>query len=65
MDWTKDKPTVQGWWWFRTAPGTEEVCRVGVYLVGAEQKLMVYFTDGERNHLDELTEGEWRGPIVA
>ncbi len=62
MNWTSTKPTAPGYYWFRTTPTTEELCRVVYY---GKDQIMAHFTDGERNNITELTEGQWYGPIAV
>lgn len=63
MEWTTRKPEVPGVYWFRTKPDNVEVCRVTIYGSAFHPILMAYFTDGERNNIEEMQEGEWAGPI--
>lgn len=62
MKWTTEKPTQEGWYWFRSQRHIEQVCRVNFY---AREKIWkAYFTDGAPGTIiGELTEGEWCGPI--
>lgn len=63
LHWSANKPTVPGAYWFRTDSRNAEVCRVGIHGSAFHPILMVYFTDGERNNIEELQEGHWAGPI--
>jgi len=62
MDWTKEKPTVDGWYWYRSV----YLC---VYYVGIdnEKNEAVVFTAGLLHGTTNASSlcGEWYGPIEA
>lgn len=53
MKWTKERPTVEGWYWYRDDNRAAQIVGVGK---------RAGFMDGKVVELDELS-GEWAGPI--
>jgi len=61
MNWTKEKPTKQGYYWWRQYPSTKpRIAKVWGY--DGECEYVAWMgTDNDSNLID--TEGEWFGPI--
>ena len=58
MNWTQDKPTQEGWYWFRM--DNEEKRTVIVYVIDAE-RMVAAGSEGEGN--PALQKGAWYGPL--
>ena len=58
MNWTQDKPTKEGWYWFRM--DNEEQRTVIVYVISADR--MVAIGD-ERGGNPAVQKGVWYGPL--
>lgn len=64
MDWTKDRPTVEGFYWWRRNK-YKATCMYSVFAYHGSEVLLV------RRHLGStpcdpepmLTDGEWHGPL--
>lgn len=71
MVWTNQKPTRQGWYWFKEAndcaPVAVEV-RVWRLDAGVREDLYMFYRPNDPEEtgvylLDEISDGEWLGPI--
>ena len=58
MNWTQDKPTQEGWYWFRM--DNEEKRIVIVYVISADR--MVAVGSGSEGN-PALQKGAWFGPL--
>lgn len=58
--WGTDKPTVAGWYWWRSLLGDVEVVKIGY--VGKVARVYGHGSDGLR--LEHQGPGEWIGPIT-
>jgi hypothetical protein len=58
MNWTLDKPTKEGWYWFRMDTGEKRM--VIVYVISADR--MVAVGDENEGH-PALQKGAWYGPL--
>ena len=58
MNWTHDKPTKEGWYWFRI--DNEEKRIVIVYVITPD-RMVAIGTEGEGN--PALQKGAWYGPL--
>ena len=64
MRWTRERPSVPGWYWRRDKDyndNTPEICRIVLESTG----LHCYFATEEDKECDlvSLDSGEWQGPI--
>lgn len=71
MEWTKEKPTEPGYYWYRFVwggkfAGKSELRLIKVYGSQAapdtELRIAFHGTDWDSD-LSEITDGEWAGPI--
>lgn len=58
--WTKSKPTVTGWYWYRLEVS---VAFPSIYLVIVEANEVRRFQKEEPYNLSSFTSGEWAGPL--
>jgi hypothetical protein len=58
MNWTQNKPTQEGWYWFRM--DNEEKRTVIVYVISADRMVAV---GSEREGNPALQKGSWLGPL--
>lgn len=57
MNWTSDKPTVMGWYWFRENKTDSKI----VFVRDTGKRLL--FGDGRLPSDLDMWPGEWAGPI--
>lgn len=62
MHWTKTRPTVVGWYWWRSAKGDGEQV---VEVVKDGRLLFALFQDYEKDNAVLSLGGKWAGPIPA
>lgn len=62
--WSKEKPTVAGWYWWRSPQRGDEV--VYIFMAGGKNRKKLYVSYlglGEAPPLLEHVSGEWAGPL--
>ena len=60
MNWTQDKPTQEGWYWFRA--DTEDNRTVIVYVISGERMIAI---GDEREGKPAFQKGSWFGPLES
>ena len=60
LRWTREKPTVPEFYWYKTDGGVREI---GIVFGSGSNTLFVHFAGEEDAHLLELVDGWWAGPI--
>lgn len=64
MKWTRELPTVEGWYWRRRdigeTPVMLNVVGIGSFMYGKD---VLYVINGNGRYLLESIGGEWQGPI--
>lgn len=60
MNWTKTKPTQEGWYWTKASNGKKEICKVKMeHDYDTEPILMVWYNGWEIPDRLEYVEYEW------
>ena len=60
MQWSTDKPTEPGWYWWRSKYGIVRIVQVHSW---PNPKAGLSFWLPDVNHNVDTTEGEWAGPL--
>jgi hypothetical protein len=60
MNWTTDKPTKPGWYWYRTSEEDKTLYMVNVRELGGH--INAIWSDGRSERVIDMP-GEWQGPL--
>ncbi len=65
MNWTKEKPTVEGWYWYAEGDYKPEIIKVTVMNIQDGSKVYYMLISGSDSiyEYDEFSGVEWYGPI--
>lgn len=61
LRWTREKPTEQGWYWWRSS-SCEEGMPIEVKALSLGR--LIALLPNENKLLDGLTDGDWAGPLA-